>query len=149
MISPAVSKPRPMVFKSKLHPVCIRLNTDSVLPTIKSVLRKDTNITYRPSRITIQASSLEEYKDILRTAGDHSMNSLPSIRWSAMPTKVSFEVYQSIVLPMLSKENSPLTVPTTPASDKCGNLPPLPTVHILSNLCLSGSSHTIMMSNLH
>ena len=70
---PTSSTPRPMAFKSKPPPISIQLTSDTVLPLIKSIIHKDTNITYRPKRISIQASSIEEYKSILSTASTHNL----------------------------------------------------------------------------
>ena len=61
-----------MDFKSKVPPITIRLSA-SVLPTIKLLLHKDSRLVYRSSKITVRASSLDEYKTILRTAADNHM----------------------------------------------------------------------------
>ena len=73
ILPPADDSSPSLVFKDKVPPFSIRLTKDSIIPTIKSVLRAGTNFICRPSRITIRASSLEEYKDVLRTAADNDM----------------------------------------------------------------------------
>ena len=70
--SPPLAPPR-MDFKSRVPPITLRLIA-SVLPTIKPLLHKDSRLVYRSSKITVRASSLDEYNAILRAAAAHHLD---------------------------------------------------------------------------
>ena len=65
-VAPSVATPA-MDFKSRVPPITLRL-TDAVLPAVRPLLHKDSRLVYRSSKVTVRASSLEEYKSVLSAA---------------------------------------------------------------------------------